>query len=180
MSRKIFDTKTRIGTDIVNLSWQSNLEKELEIDGVKIFGYISGYKDSADSLVENVKGTDLKDSHVFPIVFLYRQYLELVLKNLYVKIKGKNPKTKMDHDLSKLWEKIKKEIEQVVTKEQIKHIDSVIYEFQNNDPGSFYFRYFWNKNYSETLPDSLSIDLGLLKESIDEVDTILYFSYGMT
>ena len=176
MSKKIFKDKFRTGTNMVNIGWQSNVEKELGIEGLKQFGYISGYKDAADDLVDKVLGISLADAYVFPIVFLYRQYLELVLKNLYVKIYDKS--TKMDHDLSKIWEKVRKKIKDETTKEGRELIDSVIEEFQQVDPRSFHFRYFWKLDYSSTLPDEMSVDLGLLKERIDKVDTILYGSYG--
>lgn len=176
MSKKIFKNEFRTGTNIVNIGWQGNVEKELGIEGLTQFGYISGYKDAADTLVEKVLGISLADAYVFPIVFLYRQYLELVLKNLYVKIYSKN--TKMDHDLSKIWEKVRKKIKDETTKEQRELIDSVIAEFQYIDPRSFHFRYFWNLDYSSTLPNEMSVDLDLLKKRIDQVDSILFGSYG--
>jgi hypothetical protein len=45
--------------------------------------YIVGYKEAADSLVDSIanrKGS--ADSLIFPIVFLYRHYVEIRLKSL--------------------------------------------------------------------------------------------------
>ncbi|MCL6659684.1 hypothetical protein [Paenibacillus amylolyticus] len=177
MGKKIFENKFRNSTNIVNIGWQDNVEKELGVEGLTQFGYISGYKDAADDLVDKVLGISLADAYVFPIVFNYRQYLELVLKNLFVKIYGKN--TRMDHDLSKIWGKVRDKIKGETTKEQRKFIDSVIEEFQTIDPRSFHFRYFWNIDYSPTLPNEISVDLDLLKKRINQVDSILYGSYGV-
>jgi hypothetical protein len=176
MYKKIFKNDFRRGSNFVNIGWQNKVEEELGIDGLRQFGYISGYKDAGDILVDKVIGTGLVDAYVFPIVFLYRQYLELVLKNLYVKVYGRS--TKMDHNLSNIWRKVRKKIKSETTKEERELIDSVINEFQQFDPKSFHFRYFWNLDYSSTLPDELSVNLKLLKEYIDNVDTILYGSYG--
>jgi hypothetical protein len=45
--------------------------------------YATGYKSAADVLVDNaLTSRSNLDIHVFPIVFLYRQYLELRLKEL--------------------------------------------------------------------------------------------------
>ena len=45
--------------------------------------YVIGYKEAADKLVENIMDTPrYQDTLVFPICFLYRQYIELRLKEL--------------------------------------------------------------------------------------------------
>jgi hypothetical protein len=42
--------------------------------------YALGYRTAADALIERVAGMD-QDALVYPIVFCYRQYLELLLKS---------------------------------------------------------------------------------------------------
>src|SRR3989338_10138071 len=45
--------------------------------------YASGYKDAADFLVQRTEETKVgQDSLVYPVLFLYRQYLELEIKDL--------------------------------------------------------------------------------------------------
>lgn len=45
--------------------------------------YAIGYKDAADLLVDNIEGNGRQhDFLVYPIVFLYRQYLELAIKDV--------------------------------------------------------------------------------------------------
>ncbi|HMK50182.1 MAG TPA: hypothetical protein VK435_09020, partial [Thermodesulfovibrionales bacterium] len=48
--------------------------------------YIIGYKKAADILVRHIKQKRRsQDTLVYPIIFLYRQYLELAIKNLILK-----------------------------------------------------------------------------------------------
>lgn len=51
--------------------------------GERIYRLINGYKLAADLLVEEVAAeTWRKDVLIYPIVFCYRHYLELILKSL--------------------------------------------------------------------------------------------------
>lgn len=175
---KIFEEKFREGDGIVNIGWQKQVEDALDVSNLMNFGYISGYKNAADDLIEKVVDTSLAESYVFPIVFLYRQYLELVLKNLYAKMPQKNKGNNRPHDLLSLWGKVEPNLLKEVTKEQLNFIRTVCKEFHRIDPKSSNFRYFWKYGNSPTLSGHISVDLKLLKKDIDQVDTILYGSYG--
>jgi hypothetical protein len=95
--------------------WQSS---DLALLGVK-----EGYKNAADDLVkialkEGVKNNiRVLDTYIFPIMFLYRQSLEVSLKSIYYRYYGEIPSGK--HDLIKLWDIVYKKI--------------VIQNIQNND-----------------------------------------------
>ena len=73
--------------------------------------YIRGYKKAADILVDHVLLTDSDlDTLVYPIVFLYRHYLELLVKNIIengAKYLGIEEKPKTNHHLDTLWSKAK-------------------------------------------------------------------------
>jgi hypothetical protein len=46
-------------------------------------GYVYGYKKAADILVEYIKDTKTNQDYlVYPIVFLYRHHLELIIKEI--------------------------------------------------------------------------------------------------
>ncbi len=67
------------------------------------YGYIEGYKTAADYLVD----LHFEDTMVFPAVFCYRQYVELVLKNIYRKYESKTFLewvNKVKHNFSKILE----------------------------------------------------------------------------
>lgn len=111
--------------------------------------YVLGYKKAADLLVEDVKMTaQAQDILVYPIVFLYRQYLELTLK-LLIEITFKladesHMKIPKKHDLSLLWNlfysKIKK-IDSSINGVDISLIKEVIPQFEEVDRSSMAFRY---------------------------------------
>ena len=64
-----------------DVDWQANACLNFSHDSIDL--YASGYKDAGDKLVEYVlaKATD-QDILIYPIVFLYRQYIELRLKEI--------------------------------------------------------------------------------------------------
>lgn len=178
----IFKNKTRNRIGVGNYGWQNIVEDELNINGLTEFGYISGYKDAADDLVEQTLGTELINLYMFPIVFLYRNYLELVLKNIIItKVPKKdlNKYTeKFNHDLKKTFKVVIKLIKDELSEKDIEKIYSVVSEFHTFDKNSFNFRYYFDKKANSTLPNVLSVDLIKLREEIDKVDSILYSYYN--
>ncbi|WP_404415091.1 hypothetical protein [Marinospirillum sp.] len=110
--------------------------------------YIVGYKEAADSLVESVNNRNgTADSLVFPIVFLYRQYLELRLKSLLEdgrRLLDKPHEVGAEHRLSKLWQPTREILLEVWpegNREHLKIVGKLIAEFEKADPRSTSFRY---------------------------------------
>ena len=70
--------------------------------------YTMGYKEAADNLVEQiVEGGILQDALVYPICFLYRQYIELRLKELIKsgrRLLEENGMFPQHHKIEHLWE----------------------------------------------------------------------------
>lgn len=106
-----------------------------------------GYKSAADLMVENA--TDdrpTRDMLVFPIIFNYRQFLELSLKYQLASFGptvgiGANWKS---HDLAKLWSEFLAMLEHYGTEDPDDAdamVQKVILEFAKIDPGSYSFRY---------------------------------------
>ena len=80
------------------------------------YRYIAGYKDAADTLIQQSlekKDNYTLDTFVFPACFLYRQYLELALKDIYLSNVKDSERGKIktidecQHDLCKIWSKVK-------------------------------------------------------------------------
>lgn len=149
--------------------------------------YAIGYKQAADVLVEYIKACQShQDSLVFPIVFLYRQYLELRLKQL---IKDGNhlldraEDFEDTHDLEKLWGDCKSVLEGIEPKPEKKELDAIdnlISQFCKVDPGFFSFRYSVTKKDQKTkerarsLPTDLKhINLRNLKEVMSKISNFL-------
>jgi hypothetical protein len=158
--------------------WWNNACLNFFHDGWSI--YTIGYKDAADSLVEQVETTGRgQDALVYPIVFLYRQYLELAIKDLIRHgyrlqgIKKDFPKT---HDISKLWIICSGLLEQISpgdSKEELKQIGRLISEFCSVDPTSEAFRYPEDKAGNHSLSTMVTINLRNLKEVIAKIAVIL-------
>lgn len=152
--------------------------------------YIEGYREAADKLVHDVVETGTnQDTLVFPISFLYRQYIELQLKLIIRKSRiflEEGAKFPEHHRINDLWNtanslmaKIIKEhdqsISEYITKEDIEAIKIIITEFVKVDPESFAFRYPNDKNGNRNLDGITYINLiklhdqmEILKEKLDK------------
>jgi len=124
--------------------------------------YIGGYMRAGDVLVDHISETHRdQDFLVFPIVFVYRQYLELRLKKLIRDMRALGnekhafPKT---HDLSKLWADCRRlliALEPTMGSEVLEGVDEGIKQFGDLDPGSDSFRYPVHKDGEKSLPSDL-------------------------
>jgi len=129
-----------------HFGWGGNTETEF-------FGYMKGYKEAADNLIENaIISQDISkiDTVIYPVCFLYRQYLELVMKIIYLSYSGDVRETKIktlkdiSHNLMKMWNKIKPYLEEETNQEErndIKVVEEYIRQFHKFDKSSFTFRY---------------------------------------
>lgn len=105
------------------------------------------------------------DIHLFPIVFLYRQYLELRLKELVTSglaLVDRSRQQKPDHRLEPLWSELRCIIEEVWPDEGPEDLDSIqdyIGQFSAVDPTSTAFRYPTARDGSPSLPDVQRINL---------------------
>jgi hypothetical protein len=184
-NRSVFMEKYIEREGVVCIGWQRYVDELLGMGALIPFGYISGYKEAADELTDKAVECGLEDLYVFPIMFLYRHYLELLLKNMYFKyskdsIEEKKVFVKKNgHKLSSYWTKCRKLLYMGgISLEDIDKIGDLVNDFERIDEHSFTFRYYLDKNLDMTLPKGLSVDLKKLKESIDKVDDLLYGTYG--
>lgn len=173
--------KENIGEQFVRIGWQQQVEESLETKNLMNYGYIAGYKDSADNLLELSKNRGFLEADIFPIVFLYRQYLELLFKNIIAKMPRKDAYKGKAHNLDDMWKHISIifKREKLFKKDDIDFIEEVVKEFHEVDPKSSNFRYFFKYGNNLTLDGKIVVDTYLLKGAIDKVDTILYGTYGL-
>ncbi|MCP5003264.1 MAG: hypothetical protein GY941_04830 [Planctomycetes bacterium] len=152
---------------------------------VQFAGYIMGYKNSADLLIENAinsKDISIIDTNVFPILFLYRQFIELSLKQaIIVLTDGNESKAKtisgLSHDLRKAWEKYSKIMNKSMNEKELKELEVVgkyIQEFHQIDKGSFNFRYPITKKLDLVFGSEKRINLRHLKSIMEKISN--YFS----
>jgi hypothetical protein len=150
--------------------------------------YARGYKNAADILVEHIERRQHghpQDLLVYPIIFLYRQYLELSLKDLinqarqYLDDPTPFPLT---HRLDELWQIFDKLLEQIspdYRAQYRKDTGRLIEEFAQVDPSSMSFRYPEDKDGNPTLPGLDYINIQNLREVIGKIYVILTDAGGM-
>jgi hypothetical protein len=138
--------------------------------------YVMGYKEAADSLINQVMESGRhQDMLVFPICFLYRQYIELRLKEVI-----RSGRLLLDepegfpqhHDLQKLWPLalgvLKKVfVDDLEPKEELALAAHVVEQFSSIDRGSFAFRYPTDKSGNNQLDGINHINLYRVAEYVN-------------
>lgn len=143
--------------------------------------YATAYKEAAEKLVEEVVSSQRhQDTLVYPIVFLYRQYMELRLKEIIRegrKLLEEPGNFPMHHRIHDLWPIAMGIIEKVFENEESKpdfdFVEHVFTEFSKYDPESFSFRYPTDKKGNNPLSGLTHINVRHLAESIDRLAEIL-------
>ena len=143
--------------------------------------YASGYKHAGDVLVQHVIDTrNHRDTLVFPIVFNYRQYIELRLKELIIFgriLSDEAPEFPCTHNLRTLWNTCRSIIADGAigaTETDLEAIDDAIAQFCTVDPGSDSFRYPVDRDGNLSISDDLHIiNLRQLRDRIDALATFL-------
>ena len=154
--------------------------------------YETGYKDAADSLIDSAIHLG-PNFMVYPIMFLYRHYLEIQLKSIlltfqeYLGMPLKLPDPNL-HALQYLWNEVLKleciAIERDLwdsddTLSSYKETAELINEFSKLDRGSYDFRYPVKKDLTPTLEKVTKgggpavINLLKLREVVDEATLAL-------
>ena len=141
-----------------------------------------GYKQSADALVDAIEVSTntvhlTLDLAIYPIVFLYRHYLELQLKQIIIstKILEREQGVPFGHRLDELWTEAKR----LLTKHyknlppEFTHLQTCIDEFHAVDGGSMAFRYVADRQGKSMLKDIKHINVRNLQESMDRIHNLL-------
>lgn len=160
--------------------WKANACLNWSLDSMGL--YIEGYREAADKLVHAVVETGTnQDTLVFPISFLYRQYIELQLKHIIRESRiflGEGASFPEHHRIHDLWNtanllmaKIIKDHDQsisdYITKKDIGAIKTIITEFVKVDPESFAFRYPNDKKGNRNLDGIEYINLRNLHDQME-------------
>ncbi len=156
---------------IADIGWQKYMG-----DGCYSFGYINSYKKAGDILIEK----KIPDLLIYPIMFCYRQYLELLLKNVYMQNSTeeeyKNFVNSVSHNISDSWNYVKPILKNQISDKKVAYIEKVIYSFNELDPSSFTFRYEYDKKMNRNIDDR-RIDTKKVKKCIGRIDDILRYTY---
>lgn len=170
--------------------WYNNACLNLSHDSM-VF-YINGYKKAADILV--IESRQDQDILVYPIAFLYRQYIELQLKSIIRDSKfllEKGSGFPEHHKIKKLWNEanvlmgeiistLDKSVGEYITNKDMERIGCIIKDFVEIDSESFAFRYPDDKKGNKNLEGLTHINLrklgqqiGLLSEKLDKYNLVV-------
>src|SRR5713226_2193184 len=141
--------------------------------------YINGYKDAADFLMDH-GGTEVDFRKVgYQILFLYRQHLELVLKDLIRDCRSllgwdeAFPKT---HRIDELWRLCLNLLQEIspgmCDNEEMQHTTRLMAEFCKVDPTSEAFRYPENRDGNPPRFD-VDIDLSRVKDVVGKISLLV-------
>lgn len=154
--------------------------------------YISGYKHAADILVDKIiDNTSIKDLLAFPIIFLYRHFIELSLKSIIrdgYQLFDIQSDYRQIHTLEELW----KDCRLIIKKkwpngddEPLDATENIIKEFSKIDSSSYETRYPEPKKTKDkkgkkdkedrtfTMEGMSNINLQNMKELMEKIDNFL-------
>ena len=147
--------------------------------------YAEGFKHAAEILIRNVTTTFEINTVIFPIIALFRQYVELTLKEIlsYGQYLEEHVVRQGGHDLKNLWAAAKSYIRKHcddIKNEKINRVELLICELHDLDPTSEATRYPYvkSKTASSGLIESFSyetkpINLDDLAGKITELGVLL-------
>ncbi len=150
----------------------------------KFFLYSEGYKEAGNKLYEYcVENAFYGNLMIYPLIFTYRHFVEIRLKELIIMGYRYLDEAKDFHDehsLMKLWNVYRKEIIEKITddipKEDLDNVQRIIAQFADEDPDSMSFRYPVSKAPNRTpLLKRETIDLENFKKVMDKL--IFFFDW---
>ena len=142
--------------------------------------YAIGYQEAANALVEHVLSTlRHQDLLVYPIAFLYRQYIELRMKEIITvgrKLLDKPRKHPTGHDIKKLWSEVRSVIELVWPEGpevDLNSAEDYVNQFVAVDPSSTAFRYPTDLNGRASVPGITHINIRNFAEIMKRLGNLL-------
>lgn len=126
-----------------------------------IYPYAEGYRRAAVVLLDSMPEIEQNpDFLLWPLAFLWRHHIELMLKDIIGKgrlLEHQDAGFPEHHRLVDLWREAKAHIARCGSDDapELVHVETAIVEFQRVDPGATGFRYpFARKDGGPSLPDA--------------------------
>lgn len=145
--------------------------------------YAENYKGAADAIVSAaLERRDIyPDQAVYPAVFLYRHFIELILKDMIWRLmrlqnEGRFDWSRTNHRLDALWMEVKRLVKQHYASsvpEELNYLDGPIRQFMEHDPDSMAFRYPFAKNGNRHLENLSRVNLEKLREAMERIGNVL-------
>lgn len=144
-----------------SLSWTHGSQEALD-------SYAQGYRQAAEHLgraAARRHSPFVIDTVLCPLVFLWRHYIEIRLKEIIVSaslLLGEPPSTaEKSHSLDLLWQKARSLINRVLnpSEKKLAQADHAIADFHKHDPTSQAFRYSEDKAGKPSAPTQTQINI---------------------
>jgi hypothetical protein len=145
-------------------------------DGVYPYGV--GYRQAGEILLRWVLDQQSdQDFLVYPIVFLFRHHVELMLKQIIVlaaRFRGEYVDFPHGHSLGCLWAQCKPQLVAIHGPEAVlEPVEALVIELESMDPGSDSFRYHLDGRGRPTLPGVTHINLHHFADVMDGLTNFL-------
>lgn len=141
--------------------------------------YILSFREAADTLVTSMMNQGSNDLLVLPILFSYRHWLELQLKDLAIlgmQLRGETPEEIIGHDLRDLWSQARQAIEETFSEGSLEldAVERIVHQLADLDPNSISFRYATDRIGRPTLPTGISrVNVGHIGHVMLQVAMVL-------
>ena len=150
-----------------------------------LLAYAQSYKQAADAIVETIERTRRgADRMVYAVLFLYRHYLELMLKGLMRMgrrlEKGSWDVPRKGHRINELWQECRPMLERQFPEGEKSATDSVercIKELCRIDPNGEVSRYPEDTHGRPTIQGDRYLGLRNVRQTMDKIDGFLGGSY---
>lgn len=182
-SDTIFDFECENTYAFSYYGWEHN-------NGHAFYNYMTGYKMSADATYEafenavRSRDNEATDTICYPLIFLYRHMIELMLKYSYIELKRSHTPDEIKrflnkgHNLETLWAEVKADYERLSARVGIEidvtAIEHYIMEFAKIDKDSMAFRYPIEKKLNRFHNKGKHLFVPKLKERMD-----VFYDYMM-
>jgi hypothetical protein len=153
----------------------------LDWDFLRDYRYVGGFERAAEVLAEHVaRHRADADALTMPLLFCYRHWVELRLKDLWVlggRMRGDAVDPLATHDLRVLWRHVRPVIEEAWPdgdRAELDRLEVVLHELADVDgPKGDGFRYAYRRSGDPSLDDALVIDLANVKSVMVGVGLLL-------
>lgn len=138
--------------------------------------YVAGYFNAARALLEGPPDRFFLMFAIYPVLFLYRHYIELEIKNLMMRtseiLQIPHPNFGTDHDLLSLWSKFKQMLPAAHSALQnAANIERILGQFSTIDPKSMDTRYGLQRDLlTSTVATPVDISISNLRQTMDRLE----------
>jgi hypothetical protein len=162
------------------VDWES--EALIDVSSQSFLTYALGYKEAADSVVATVENRGLAaDLAVYPACFLYRHYIELMLKGL-IKLgnllQGTPAAYEKTHQIRELWNTCRPLLEDAEADPvDVQNVEKCIFEFASIDPSGEAFRYSEDKKGNPVFKERMQFNLAQMRDVMKRLSGFFDGSY---